>query len=737
MVETLVRAGLVDVDWVAAQLGEALDDVHGAAVAAVREEVAPHPLLDPALLPRAGAADRSDAAALAAFLDQPGQRSPHPFLEPSLVPHLLDEAEATPGGLLALWLDRAADEAALPTSSLPRPTPFAEFRTAALDAARAWRSAHADGTTVHGRSAASPAAAVSVVVPLPASPRRVVDWLAGVPADDVEVVAVAGSSGRAAYVVGHVLSTLVERAVLVHAPSAATPTALLNAGIPHSTGGVVELARPDVQPTTDALRALAAATASPVAVAQPVVLDPERLVQSAGLVLTPSGGTLILAGHPRSDAAMLGHVAVPAVAAGLVAVRREVLKALDGLDESYEDRFAESDLSLRAAASGLGESRLVGDVTVRGSARYGPPAAVRTGLRTLRGRHGPTPVDLDALLAPAGLATAPASPAGEDGGLTATELRVVRSVSEAPPRLRWAIDIASPAAPRGDRWGDTHFAHSLAQALEQLGQHVAVDHREARDRASRRLDDVVLVLRGLDAVTPPTGPVTIQWLISHPDLVTREELAPYDLRYAASLPWARETSARWGLRIDPLLQCTDPARFHPYAPHGTDDGDALFVGNSRGEFRPVVRAALAAGVDLRLHGYGWEEFVGPGAVVSQAVPNEELGRLYAGARVVLADHHDDMRRDGFLANRLFDAAACGARVLSDEVEGIAETFHGLVVPFSDDQHLADLLTRVDAVWPGDQERLALAEQVANEHSFARRAATLLEAALAVRAGRTA
>ena len=37
-----------------------------------------------------------------------------------------------------------------------------------------------------------------------------------------------------------------------------------------------------------------------------------------------------------------------------------------------------------------------------------------------------------------------------------------------------------PPAARGDRWGDTYFARSLADALERRGQHVAVDRRDAR-----------------------------------------------------------------------------------------------------------------------------------------------------------------------------------------------------------------------------------------------------------------
>src|SRR3712207_7051602 len=50
------------------------------------------------------------------------------------------------------------------------------------------------------------------------------------------------------------------------------------------------------------------------------------------------------------------------------------------------------------------------------------------------------------------------------------------------------------------------------------------------------------------------------------------------------------------------------------------------------------------------------------------VDNREVGVLSASAGIVLNDHPLDMRRDSFPPNRLFDAAACGARILSRSEE---------------------------------------------------------------------
>ena len=79
--------------------------------------------------------------------------------------------------------------------------------------------------------------------------------------------------------------------------------------------------------------------------------------------------------------------------------------------------------------------------------------------------------------------------------------------------------------------------------------------------------------------------------------------------------------------------------------------------------------------------------------------NEDLGALYASAGVVLNDHWDDMRRDGFLANRLFDVTACAARLVTDEIDGLAEVFGDVVRTFHDEQEMGPLLADPAAAFP--------------------------------------
>lgn len=582
---------------------------------------------------------------------------------------------------------------------------------------------------------------VSLVTPLTTDLRRSVEWLLTVPGPDIELVVVGTQLGRAHQVLVASLCEVLDGARHVSIRCDVNVSVALNLGASRAAGDKVVLVRPVVAAPRGGMQTLAAALTDGAALAQPLVVDKDRLVLTAGAMfrrrMTPA---LLFAGHPLADPERLGTSTVPAPASPVVAAHRSTLAALGGLDARFRDILAETDLGLRAQREGLGHSVLEPAALVFSQEAYAEPDQWAPAIATLNRAGHPLPAD-DAsdLHFRAGfditdernvlLGTGPTAPLDDPVLATVPVLRTRRRIHESPPRLRWAIDIASPAAPRGDRWGDTHFAGSLAQALMRQGQDVAVDRRDARHRATRDHDDVVLVLRGLDRVAMRPGPLAMQWIISHPDMVTPEEVARFDLVYAASLQWSRQVTESWGTPVHPLLQCTDPTLFNPDRAAPDSGPSTLFVGNSRGVHRLAVRAALAAGADLTLHGRDWAEFLPKEAVTSEAVDNTALGAMYASASVVLNDHHHDMRRDAFISNRLFDAAACGARVASDVVEGIAETFGGLVVGFNDEHDLGKLLADPAAAWPDTAERRALAARIAAEHSFDRRAQQLVEDAV--------
>jgi hypothetical protein len=270
--------------------------------------------------------------------------------------------------------------------------------------------------------------------------------------------------------------------------------------------------------------------------------------------------------------------------------------------------------------------------------------------------------------------------------------------------------------------------------LRGLGQRVSIDYRPAFDRVRDPIEDVVLVLRGLTPHQTAPGPVNLLWVISHPEDITLGEVTSYDRVFAAGVPWAERTAAAWGLRIEPLLQATDTLLFNPDRAAPDTGEEILFVGSTRDQDRPVVLGAIAQGLPVSVYGPKWEGRIPDHLLKGTSVPNHELGVAYRAAGVVLNDHWEQMRVDGFLSNRLFDAAAAGARVITDDVFGLGDTFGRSVQVVAGPQDLIRLTRpeNFDAIYGDDTERRRVSARIHAEHSFDARARVLVEAALAVR-----
>jgi hypothetical protein len=312
------------------------------------------------------------------------------------------------------------------------------------------------------------------------------------------------------------------------------------------------------------------------------------------------------------------------------------------------------------------------------------------------------------------------------------------SRAAAGPALRWGLRIASTPGSWGDTWGDTFFARALADALRALGQDVVTHRHGAHDTAVGDLDDVVLVIRGLVPVLPRPGKLNLLWVISHPDEVTDAELQGFDLVLAASEGWAEAARRRTHRPVRTLHQALDldtlPDSDVPLGP-GTVP---VFVGSNNPPFRErtAVERAAEAGIGLALHGHGWSGTKAESCVVTDHVPPYDVPTLYRRHGLVLADHWPDMATNGFVANRVFEAVAAGARVVSDPVTGIEDLFGGAVQVYHSVDELRLLCSPAGRdPWPSDAEMGEIAARTREEHSFRRRAEILLEAAVSLRDAR--
>jgi hypothetical protein len=540
---------------------------------------------------------------------------------------------------------------------------------------------------------------------------------------DLEIVVVADGSQRE---VPAILTACFAADPRVHVlrRSGGSPSGAVNVALVASTGDTVILLAPDVRARSGWLDPLVASLGSvEVLGAQPVVMSADDTVWSAGIVSLGPGAlpVQLLADHPVEDVPA-GSLHVDAVSSVCLAMRASHLVQARGLDATY-DGLADVDLCLRLTATTGGRYETVTASRVSRQLRD-VPSPDEVGSAAFLGRWADHLPAVDAShWERAGFQVDGFAPTPR---LSRPGVTVADGPAAGLPRLRWAIKIAAKGGPYGDEWGDTYFADDLVRGLRAWGQEAFVDRRGAHRRPGvDHLDDVNLTLRGRWPAAPQPGATNVLWVISHPDEVPDDEITQgFDLVYSAGRAWAEQVSARTALDVRTLLQATDTARFTP-------DGDAmpglgtLFVGRTRKVLRPVVRDAVAVGADLTVFGDGWGQFIDPALVRADHLDNALVPSAYRGARIVLNDHWSDMAELGFYSNRLFDAVASGARVVSDPVDGVERVLGPSVRTYRTVDELRHLLESGSTVWPDDATIAENARRVAAEHSFAARAKVLL------------
>jgi hypothetical protein len=293
--------------------------------------------------------------------------------------------------------------------------------------------------------------------------------------------------------------------------------------------------------------------------------------------------------------------------------------------------------------------------------------------------------------------------------------------------LRFAIKVPVPKPKEKELWGDYHFALGIQRALEARGHTVRIDLLPFWKGGLSISDDVVLVLRGLSQYEPSPRSLNLMWLMSHPTEVAYAECEKYDHVFVASRSFAKTLGDTLNVPVSELLQCTDPALFSPRPkPDGLSVPDVLFVGNSRNQKRRIIRDCLEANIDVGVYGSMWERLIPERLWRGKHISNRDLAAYYSNAKVLLNDHWPDMARHGFISNRIFDAGACNATIVTDPVEGLEELFGDLVHVYDDAAQLAPLVQRLAADDVGSAARGAtLGALIRREHTFGHRVDAML------------
>ncbi|MFP5507441.1 MAG: glycosyltransferase [Gammaproteobacteria bacterium] len=430
------------------------------------------------------------------------------------------------------------------------------------------------------------------------------------------------------------------------------------------------------------------------------LLYPDGTIQHAGVAIGRDQIPFhIHRGLPPEHPLVMERRAYPIVTAACAAVRRAEFYAIGMFDEAFVNGHEDIDLCLRYRERGQA-------VIYRPDCLAVHHESVSEGRMTSRAQN----LERTFLKWRYRLVQ-------DDFAYTCTEAE--RERPEQP--LHFAIKLGTPDRTQ-KHWGDIYYAECLAKALSRQGHHCVLHY--LNEWGSDDLDiDVVIHLKGLSEYHPKPYNVNILWMLNHPDLHTREELERYDLVLVASKPHAERLAKELSVRVLPFLQATDPEQFCPQ-PQMRKEFDLVFVGNNTGagreDMRRIVADLLPTRHKLGVWGDGWDNKLPPGVWQGRFVPWEKLPLVYASATIVLNDHQPEMRANGFVNNRSFDAAACGAVVVSDAVVGLKD-----VLPVHAYQNRAQLHRIVDDIIAHQDKHAAAAaqlrERVAAEYSFDRRA----------------
>lgn len=290
------------------------------------------------------------------------------------------------------------------------------------------------------------------------------------------------------------------------------------------------------------------------------------------------------------------------------------------------------------------------------------------------------------------------------------------------------IDIcgAMPDDESKKYWGDQHFAVGMKKEFEKLGYKANVLPRDRWYDQSRA--GYVIVLRGKNPYYRPMGDNRkyIMWNISHPDDVTIDEYNSYDYVFFASQKMHDEFASKLHVPSGVAQQCVDDSAM-VYEEGHDKQYELLFVGNSRHVFRPILKDLIPTEHKLTVYGRHWEKFPVQDYVVSDYMDNSKVGQAYHDAKILLNDHWDDMRENGIISNRIFDALSVGAFIISDDIPEIHELFGDNVVTYHGRE---DLKEKIDYYLKHEEERDAKAkagQKIAlNGHTFRDRVAVMVK-----------
>lgn len=277
-----------------------------------------------------------------------------------------------------------------------------------------------------------------------------------------------------------------------------------------------------------------------------------------------------------------------------------------------------------------------------------------------------------------------------------------------------AFDVAVKSTTnRGEtNIGDYQIARDFAKGFEACGKSVVIDYRGEYHRKRREEPKLNLFMRGYTKFSAPyPDGINVLYVyypiaydkksankLSRQELNNRQALPKdamldddwqnFDVLAVASQSYVEELKQN-GIKAIYVPQFTNPEKFYP-APDEALQTDILFVGSNWHD-RTSLRYALEEGFEVDVYGYNWGGIVPDYLYKAPYIKNEELNRYYASAKIVLNDHRPDMKEKGFVNNRIYDATASGALVISDYMKEIEEVYGDSIPMYKTREELKEKL----------------------------------------------
>ncbi len=297
----------------------------------------------------------------------------------------------------------------------------------------------------------------------------------------------------------------------------------------------------------------------------------------------------------------------------------------------------------------------------------------------------------------------------------------------------WVIKCPIPEATDKCFRGPYIFSMELKRELEALGYYVVIDmHNEWTGRIDA---DYVLVLRGSNVYRPDRRVKNCKYILWHstaPHGVTDEEYELYDLILVNSHTFAEKVRERITVPVKPFLLCVDVEKFCPREEE--IKYDIVFVGNTRFKYRNVSTWCENNNIPLHIWGRtegdaAWGKYLkeDTSIILEGPLAYTDLPDVYRASKIILNDHFDTMREEGFINNRILEALSCGRPVLCDYCEEFERLFGDSLVFYHDEEDFISKLRWLEEHSEEQKEKvLAMWPKIKEEYSFAARADELVE-----------